>query len=412
MNKLMLAIGMVSATVLLASIDADAAPCNSYTCATGTTISVANTDTNADVYAIYASGGLGASSAAIVGDTTGSSSGSSPGVLGKSTDAAGVAANSINGPGLSAGTSAGGTIAAILGEQSGTGGYGVQGQTSAGSAVYGNDTSSGFGIYGSSSTGTGVYGITSSSSGYAVEGVNNSGGTGVYGSSSQGSKSNAVAGVYAYDTSGGWAIYSNGPENVYNSSYWWTTSAGVQNCVAGLCASDERLKKNIKPLSNALDELLQLKGVTYEWKNPEEQGNQTGTQTGFIAQQVEKSFPNWVSQGKDGIKGIGLPPMQLAALTVESIRELKLENDTLRNQTAKQQAEIDALRDAVARIKNGTDPISGTPGFGHGVLALLTFGLAGASGLTIKLALKRMGVSLATVVGLLLAGRKKDDEKR
>jgi|HubBroStandDraft_1064217.scaffolds.fasta_scaffold598805_1 hypothetical protein len=29
-----------------------------------------------------------------------------------------------------------------------------------------------------------------------------------------------------------------------------------------------------------------------------------------------------------------------------------------------------------------------------------------------KLALKRMGLSLATVVGLLLAGRKKDDEKR
>jgi hypothetical protein len=79
-----------------------------------------------------------------------------------------------------------------------------------------------------------------------------------------------------------------------------------------------------------MDQLLQLRGVTYEWKAPEEPSRKTGTQVGFIAQEVEKVFPKWVDEDSKGFKAIVMPPMQLAALEVESIRTLKAENDELR----------------------------------------------------------------------------------
>jgi Chaperone of endosialidase len=256
-----------------------------------------------------------------------------------------------------------------------------------------NLTSKGNGVYGSSG-GTGVYG-TSSASGYAgVEGQNsNSGaGIGVLGSCAG---TNCWTGYFDED------VYING--NTYPPS-------------------DERLKKNITPVSGAIDQLLRLRGVTFEWKEPAKHNDQAGTQIGFIAQEVEKVFPNWVrTDPRDGYKTLSVA--QVEALEVESIRNLddrlkksEAENDALRREIAEigkhQQAEIDDLKVAFDQMKNGTDPISGGPGFGHGVLALFGLGLAGASGLATKLALKRVGVSFATVVGLLLAGRKKDDENR
>ena len=68
--------------------------------------------------------------------------------------------------------------------------------------------------------------------------------------------------------------------------------AGNVYATGSYSSSDARLKKNIAPLADALPTLLKLKGVTFEWNRPEDYGNQTGTQRGFIAQEVEKVFPN------------------------------------------------------------------------------------------------------------------------
>ncbi len=93
-------------------------------------------------------------------------------------------------------------------------------------------------------------------------------------------------------------------------------------------SSDIRLKKNIKPLQGSLDKLLQLRGVNYEWKEPEKQGNLTGTQIGMIGQDVEKVFPEWVGTDLGGYKTLGFRGFE--ALTVESLRELKNENEMLK----------------------------------------------------------------------------------
>ena len=93
--------------------------------------------------------------------------------------------------------------------------------------------------------------------------------------------------------------------------------------------SDVRLKKNVKPLKGALDKLLQLHGVSFEWRKPEEQGNLTGTQMGLVGQEVEEVFPEWVDTDAGGYKDLTVRGFE--ALTIEAFKELKADNEALRS---------------------------------------------------------------------------------
>ncbi len=93
-------------------------------------------------------------------------------------------------------------------------------------------------------------------------------------------------------------------------------------------SSDARLKQNIKPLTGALDKLMQLRGVFYEWKEPEKQGNLTGQQMGLIAQEVEAVFPEWVYVDAEGYRTLTIRGFE--ALVIEALRTLKAENEVLK----------------------------------------------------------------------------------
>jgi hypothetical protein len=85
--------------------------------------------------------------------------------------------------------------------------------------------------------------------------------------------------------------------------------------------SDARLKKNIYPVTNALDKLLQLKGVQYEW-NDQQTGypRPQGIQMGFTAQNVQEVFPEKVSTDAQGFLQTAYGTYD--PLIVEAIREL------------------------------------------------------------------------------------------
>lgn len=83
--------------------------------------------------------------------------------------------------------------------------------------------------------------------------------------------------------------------------------------------SDERLKENIKEISNALNIVKQLRGVSYEWKDKKAGGDKI--RLGFIAQEVEKVEPILVfTNPVDGYKGLNADG--ILPLLVESIKEL------------------------------------------------------------------------------------------
>tara|TARA_R110002072_G_scaffold273219_2_gene433720 strand:- start:34690 stop:35673 length:984 start_codon:yes stop_codon:yes gene_type:complete len=113
--------------------------------------------------------------------------------------------------------------------------------------------------------------------------------------------------------------------------------------------SDARKKRDIQPLDGALGRLLQLQGKTYYYKNPNETGAAPGLCTGFVAQDVEKVFPSWVSEVDDGMKAVSITGFE--ALTVESLRELKQCNDGLIAANDDLRSENDDLRERLASLE-------------------------------------------------------------
>lgn len=99
-------------------------------------------------------------------------------------------------------------------------------------------------------------------------------------------------------------------------------------------SSDERLKTNITELSSVVDKVSTLKGVTYNWKQPENHGDDTTTQIGLIAQDVEKVFPEAVKTNTEtGYKSLNYNG--LVGVLVEAVKELKAEIEDLKSQLNK-----------------------------------------------------------------------------
>jgi len=133
--------------------------------------------------------------------------------------------------------------------------------------------------------------------------------------------------------------------------------------------SDERLKRDIEPLAGALDRLLQLKGTRFEYTDPAAAMSRPGPRMGFVAQQVEQVFPEWVDEDTRGYKFV--TPTGFQALTVEALRELRDEknaaivrleraNEKLRNRVAalqeRQDAEVIDLRAELAALRELVAP--------------------------------------------------------
>ncbi|HLO34245.1 MAG TPA: DUF6519 domain-containing protein [Anaerolineales bacterium] len=113
--------------------------------------------------------------------------------------------------------------------------------------------------------------------------------------------------------------------------------------------SDLKLKKNVKSLEDALDVLLQLRGVSFEWKEPEKQGNLTGTQMGMVAQEVESVFPGWVGTNPDGTKNLTIRGFE--ALVVEAVRELNTKVDGLLQRMETMEQRLDATASVIHATK-------------------------------------------------------------
>lgn len=107
--------------------------------------------------------------------------------------------------------------------------------------------------------------------------------------------------------------------------------------------SDARLKKDVKPLEGALDKMLALRGVTYEFKEPEKIHELSGQRMGMIAQEVEEVFPDWVETGADGYKRLTVRGFE--ALTVEAVRQLRAESSRKIADLQKQLADQKALNE-------------------------------------------------------------------
>ena len=99
--------------------------------------------------------------------------------------------------------------------------------------------------------------------------------------------------------------------------------------------SDKRLKTDIKPYSKGLNKLMQIDPITFKYKS-ESGYSDTSYYVGVIAQDIEKILPTTVTQYDDSEGSSGLSDRrqfdssELLWTVINSIKELKAENDNLK----------------------------------------------------------------------------------
>ena len=108
--------------------------------------------------------------------------------------------------------------------------------------------------------------------------------------------------------------YSN--ENVYIESNSIKAQGGFYE------TSDERLKNIIKPITVDFDKLAKLRKVYFNWKD-----NSTKTEIGMIAQDVQKVYPELVSESNGQLS---LAYDKLSVISLEAIDILYKENKKLK----------------------------------------------------------------------------------
>lgn len=116
--------------------------------------------------------------------------------------------------------------------------------------------------------------------------------------------------------------------NIVNNNHAGVYMSSGSNAFTS--TSDERLKKNIEELDEeeCVQKLKQLEPVTYQWKH-----NENGEkQAGFIAQEVEKVFPDLVSENTypDGSTYKGVAMDDLIPYLLKYIQYLRKKLETIK----------------------------------------------------------------------------------
>jgi hypothetical protein len=100
--------------------------------------------------------------------------------------------------------------------------------------------------------------------------------------------------------------------------------------------SDSTLKENIKPIQNTLAGLQNIHPVTYYWKDKNRKA--PIQEIGFLAQEVERSFPQLVHTDEKGEKSVSYTHM--VPVLLNAIKEQQAEIEELKTR----QNEIDEMR--------------------------------------------------------------------
>jgi len=242
----------------------------------------------------------------------------------------------------------------VYGKSDGQYGAGVYGRSQFGQGIFGS-TDSGYAIYGLSSSGNAAY--LASTSGHAL--ITNGGnvGIGVLAPNNMLDVNGRVRIRHTTNTAGIWmsnsansvndadgAFYgmkTNTEAGIYIGNAWrfWITSAGNATLTGTLTqSSDKRLKKDFSSLNNSLSGIYQLNGYHYKWI---EESRSKDLQTGLIAQEVQKIFPELVQTDEAGFLAVnytGLVPH-----LIEAVKELRNENNALKGKNQTLESRLDKI---------------------------------------------------------------------
>ncbi len=146
-----------------------------------------------------------------------------------------------------------------------------------------------------------------------------------------------------YITSSGTATnFSSTTQNSqFNSIGVGTAASGTageiraNNNITAYYTSDAIFKENVKPIENALEKIMLVDGVEFDWTQQfmDARGGEDGYfirrhDVGVIAQNIEKVLPEVVATKDDGTKAVKYD--RIVSLLIEAIKDLKKELDELK----------------------------------------------------------------------------------
>jgi hypothetical protein len=126
----------------------------------------------------------------------------------------------------------------------------------------------------------------------------------------------AIAGVDGSGSASLVAYWVDGNTITGSAGFFFNNSTNTLTVPSLIESSAERFKTNITPLTGSLEKVQQLQGVVFNRVDVN-----SNREIGFIADQVEKIYPELVSYDDDG-KVHGLQYPRVTAVLVESIKEL------------------------------------------------------------------------------------------
>jgi len=105
--------------------------------------------------------------------------------------------------------------------------------------------------------------------------------------------------------------------------------------------SDARLKDQVQDYTQALDQINALRPVRYHYRDAGKAAFQPeGLHLGFVAQEMQQVFPEWVSEGEDGYLMLSMRGFE--AVAVRAMQELSAENAGLKDDVSALQAQLAA----------------------------------------------------------------------
>jgi hypothetical protein len=124
--------------------------------------------------------------------------------------------------------------------------------------------------------------------------------------------------------------------------------------IAGTCSSDARLKHSITDFPESLDKLIKLRPVHFYWRADEYKDRAFGAAQSFglIAQEVEQIMPELVTEDEQGLKAVRYNKLPL--LMLQAIKELKAENDSLKQRLDEMSREREQIKQQQTQIESLT----------------------------------------------------------
>lgn len=156
-------------------------------------------------------------------------------------------------------------------------------------------------------------------------------------------------------SSSGFGTVSGGANGIYmarlglgvdaSSTYDLDVFYGSVRAQAFVLSSDKKLKDNIMPLKDLSSRLLNIKPYSYTFKskegNTDKRADHDKLHFGFIAQEVEKEFPNLVTIDEKG--NYALNYIEFIPLLLNELKEQKSEIKDLKERMAALEAKINGV---------------------------------------------------------------------